>query len=131
MSQREGLDLKAHKRLPNGKFDLNQWNSTYWNRFSNCLKWCNEKNIIIQIEVWDRFNYSQEHWQESPWRPYNNINYTSAKLKQALDNPRTYTFIDISQVNSRTFNEDHSNNVKWIAEQAIGEIGLPSPAEKQ
>ncbi len=224
MSQREGLDLKPHKRLTNGKFNLNQWNSTYWNRFSNCLKWCNERNIIIQIEVWDRFDYSQEHWQESPWRPYNNINYTSeesglannypahawrdrqpffhtipgmsrykkqydiirgfqerfvakmlsyslryanvlycmnnetstdpkwglywmnfirdkasnenlevhvtdmfddawkpqssAKLRQALDNPRIYTFIDISQVNSRAFNEAHWNNVKWIAEQA-------------
>lgn len=224
MSQREELDLKPHKRLANGKFDLNRWNSTYWNRFSNCLEWCSEKNIIIQIEVWDRFDYSQEHWQKSPWRPVNNINYTSeqsglannypapawrdrqpffhtipvmsrykkqydiirgfqerfvakmlsyslrygnvlycmnnetstdskwgrywmnfirgkasnkglevhvtdmfddawkpqssAKLREALDNPRIYTFLDISQVNSRTFNEAHWNNVKWIAEEA-------------
>ncbi len=224
MSQREGLDLKPHKRLDDGKFDLDEWNSTYWNRFSNCLKWCDERNIIIQIEVWDRFDYSQEHWQKSPWRPYNNVNYTSeesglannypahawrdkqpffhsipgmsqykkqydiirnyqerfvakmlsyslrygnvlycmnnetstdpiwgcywmtftkgkasekglevhvtdmfddvwkpqssAKLRQALDSPRIYTFLDISQVNSRTFNEAHWNNVKWVVKQA-------------
>jgi hypothetical protein len=224
MSQREGLDLKAHKRLANGKFDLTQWNPTYWNRFSNCLKWCSEKDIIIQIEVWDRFDFSQEHWQNSPWRPANNINYTpeqsglannypvppwrdkqpffhsvpgmsryrkqydlirqfqekfvsrmlsyslkypnvlycmnnetstpqqwgqywmnfikkaaadkgvevyvtdmfddvwkpqsSEKLKQAFDNPQLYPFIDISQVNSRTFNEAHWTNLMWIMDCA-------------
>ena len=224
MSQREGLDLKAHKRLANGKFDLKQWNPTYWNRFSNCLKWCSRKDIIIQIEVWDRFDFAQEHWQISPWRPANNINYTSeqsglanaypappwrdrqpffhtipgmsryrkqydivrqfqekfvarmlsyslkypnvlycmnnetstppewgqywmkfikkaaaekgvevyvtdmfddvwkpqssAKLKQAFDNPKLYPFIDISQVNSRSFNEDHWKNLMWIMDRA-------------
>jgi hypothetical protein len=223
MSQREGLDLKPHKRLADGKFDLRQWNPTYWDRFSNCLKWCSERNIIIQIEVWDRFDYSQEHWQKSPWRPANNINYTSeqsglannypapawrdrqpffhtipgmtrykkqydvvrgfqekfvarmlsysleypnvlycmnnetsttqkwgqywmkfikdnaaekgvevyvtdmfddvwkpqssAKLRQAFDNPQVYLFIDISQVNSRTFHEAHWKNLMWIMNQ--------------
>ena len=33
MSQREGLDLKAHKLLPNGKFDLDQWNEEYRQQF--------------------------------------------------------------------------------------------------
>ncbi len=223
ISQREELDLKAHKRLANGKFDLRQWNPTYWNRFSNSLKWCSQRNIIIQIEVWDRFDYSQEHWENSPWRPANNVNYTSeqsglanaypapawrdrqpffhtipgmrrykkqydvvrqfqekfvsrmlsyslkygnvlycmnnetstppewgrywmkfikddaaesgvevyvtdmfddvwkpqssAKLRQAFDNPQVYPFIDISQVNSRTFNEAHWNNLMWIMNQ--------------
>ena len=224
MSQREGLDLKAHKKLDNGKFDLRQWNPTYWNRFSDCLKWCSEKNVIIQIEVWDRFDFAQEHWQSSPWRPANNVNYTSEqsglannypapawrdrqpffhtmatmsryrkqydivrqfqekfvarmlsyslkygnvlycmnnetstppewgqywmkfikktaaekgvevyvtdmfddvwkpqssdKLRQAFDNPQLYPFLDISQVNSRTFNEAHWNNLMWIMNRA-------------
>ena len=76
MSQREGVALKAHLRLPDGRFDLNQWNPVYWERFANCLAWCRERDIIIQIEVWDRFDYSQDMWQHSPWRPSNNINYT-------------------------------------------------------
>lgn len=80
MSQREGLDLKPHKRLPNGKFDLNQWNEDYWTRFENCLKWCDERGIIMQIEIWDRFDYvrtkEKDTWKISPWRPANNINYT-------------------------------------------------------
>jgi len=223
MSQREGLELKAHKRLANGKFDLEQWNPVYWERFENCLRWCRERDIIMQIEVWDRFDFSQEYWQTSPWRPGNNVNYTNAetglqenypapawrdrqpffhtipgmagynkrydivrrhqerfvakvlsysldygnvlycmnnetstapewgrywmkfirdraaekgievyvtdmfddgwnpqsssKIRQALDDPKTYSFIDISQVNSRTFNEAHWVNVKWLCDQ--------------
>jgi hypothetical protein len=223
MSQREGPDLKPHKRLADGKFDLRKWNPTYWDRFSNCLKWCRQRNIIIQIEVWDRFDYAQDNWKNSPWRPYNNVNYTleqsglannypapawrdrqpffhtipgmsrykkqydvvrgfqkefvarmlsyslkypnvlccmnnetstaprwgqywmklikdkaaekgvevyvtdmfddgwkpqsSAKLRQAFDNPQVYPFIDISQVNSRTFNEDHWKNLMWLMDQ--------------
>ncbi|UCC98899.1 MAG: hypothetical protein JSW66_03215 [Phycisphaerales bacterium] len=224
MSQREGLDLKPHKRRPDGKFDLNQWNTDYWDRFANCLRWCRQRDIIIQIEVWDRFDFSREHWQNSPWRPANNINYTSeqsglannypapayrdrqpffhtiagmplykkqleivrafqeefvskmlsyslrysnvlycmnnetstpaewgrywmrfikaraaaegaevyvtdmfddawkpkvsAKLKQAFDDPQAYGFLDVSQVNSRTFNQDHWENMIWISQQA-------------
>jgi Family of unknown function (DUF6298) len=223
MSQREGLDLKPHLRLPDGKFDLDQWNPFYWQRFANCLEWCRERDIIMQIEVWDRFDFSQEHWQNSPWRPANNINYngkqtglannypvhpwrdrqpffhtivgmkryqksyelvrayqerfvakmlsyslkypnvlycmnnetssppqwgqywmqfirdraqeqgvevyvtdmfddvwkpqTSAKLRLAFDNPKLYPFIDISQVNSRSFHEDHWTNLTWIIKQ--------------
>ena len=58
MSQREGKDLKPHKLLPDGKFDLDQWNQEYWKRFQNMLKWTAEREIIVQIEVWDRFDYS-------------------------------------------------------------------------
>ena len=224
MSQREGVELKAHKRLPDGKFDLNAWNDDYWQRFADCLRWCYERDIIVQIEVWDRFDFSQEHWQISPWRPQNNINYTaqesglagnypahpsrdqqpffhtvpgmrrydggksdlvrkyqekfvdkmldeslkypnvlycmdnetstdprwgqywmafirkraaeqgvtvfctdmfddvwnpkkSKKLRMAFDDPTMYPFLDVSQVNSRTFNEDHWDNIYWIAQQ--------------
>lgn len=223
MSQRESLDLKAHKRLADGKFDMDQWNAEYWKRFADCLRWCQQRDIVMQIEVWDRFDFSQEQWQNSPWRPGNNINYTneqtglaekyaaqpwrdrqpffhsipgmagykkqydiirryqerfvekmlsyslrypnvlycmnnetstapawgrywmkfieekaareganvyvtdmfddgwkpqtSAKLRQAFDDSDTYDFIDVSQVNSRTFNQDHWTNILWLVER--------------
>jgi len=79
MSQREGPDRKPHKRLPNGKFDMDRWNEDYWARFARCLKWCKERDIIIQIEVWDRFDFSRDHWETSPWNPRNNVNYTYAQ----------------------------------------------------
>jgi hypothetical protein len=78
MSQREGQELKPHKLLPDGKFDLDQWNEDYWARFQNMLKWTDERDIIVQIEVWDRFDYAERNWEESPWNPKNNVNYDFA-----------------------------------------------------
>lgn len=223
MSQREGLDLKPYHRRADGKFDLDRWNTDYWERFANCLKWCRERDIVIQIEVWDRFDYSRKYWEHSPWRPSNNVNYTSEqsglaehyprhagadrqpffhtvpgmkryrrkydlirghqerfvdkmlshslpygnvlycmnnetstptawgqywmqfirdraakagvvvyatdmfddgwkpeqsdKLREAIDRPNLYPFIDISQVNSRNFNQDHWDRFYWVVRQ--------------
>jgi hypothetical protein len=47
------------------------------------------------------------------WKPQ-----SSEKLRQAFDNPQLYPFIDISQVNSRTFNEAHWTNLMWIMDRA-------------
>ncbi|MFC1714258.1 DUF6298 domain-containing protein [Candidatus Poribacteria bacterium] len=83
MSQREGKDLRPHKLLPDGKFDLDQWNEEYWQRFADMLKWTAERDIVVQLEVWDRFDYTDAHdwnlWQESPWRSANNVNYTTTE----------------------------------------------------
>jgi hypothetical protein len=223
MSQREGIDLKPHLRIGEMKFDLDKWNPEYWQRFENFLKWCDERDIVIQIEVWDRFDFSRDLWEHSPWRPINNVNYTadevgfknvygqhpsrdvqpffhsvpgmkmytkklelirdyqekfvdkmlsyslgysnvlycmnnetstpvewgrywmafirkraaearvevmvadmfddgwkprqSEKFQVAFENPEIYSFIDVSQVNSRTFNEDHWDNVIWLAKE--------------
>ncbi|MDP6779418.1 MAG: hypothetical protein QGI83_21875 [Candidatus Latescibacteria bacterium] len=76
MSQREGAELKPHNLLPDGRFDLDQWNEEYWTRFRNMLKWTAERDIFVQIEVWDRFDYSTLNWETSPWNPGNNVNYT-------------------------------------------------------
>ncbi|MGK0189737.1 MAG: hypothetical protein ACI9R3_005554 [Verrucomicrobiales bacterium] len=83
MSQRESQDLKPYKLLPDGMFDLDQWNEDFWKRFEDFLQWTAERDIIVQIEVWDRFDYSDgpgwNIWQRSPWRPANNINYDGAQ----------------------------------------------------
>lgn len=215
----KGFEVDPFERLPDGRFDLEKWNEEYWRRFEDCLTACEERGVIVQIEVWDRFDYSREHWEASPWRPANNVNYTveesglanhypqpawrdkqpffhsipemplydskldlvrkyqegivekmlayslahgnvlycmdnetstppkwglhwmrliqerakekgvevfvtdmfddgwkpaaSHKLRLALDRPQDYTFIDLSQVNSRTFNEEHWNRITW------------------
>jgi hypothetical protein len=88
MSQREGHDLKPHRLLADGKFDLDRWNDEYWKRFANCLKWCEERGIVIQIEVWDRFDYSTQNWETSPWNPKNNVNYTYEQTGFAPEYPQ-------------------------------------------
>lgn len=87
LSQREGKNLKAHQLLPNGKFDMNQWNKEYWKRFENMLKWTADREIFVQIEVWDRFDYSTTNWETSPWNPKNNVNYSYEQTGFASQHP--------------------------------------------
>lgn len=225
--QDQGFEIYPYKKLDSGKYDLTQWNDAYWERFSDFLTWTEERDIIVQIEVWDRFDYSREHWEASPWRPVNNVTYTvadtglknnypdhphrdqqpffhtipgmpryssefdlirelqerlvakmlsislehdhvlycmnnetstpvewglrwmafirnaaaqrdkrvyvtdmfddgyephrSAKVAYAYSNPELYGFIDISQVNSRVFNEQHWNRIVWAVDHIDGE----------
>ncbi|HID21909.1 MAG TPA: hypothetical protein EYP14_05850, partial [Planctomycetaceae bacterium] len=76
----KGFEVYPFKRLPNGKYDLNEWNEVYWRRFDNMLRWTAEREIIVQIEVWDRFDYSDHrgsnNWSRHPYNPKNNVNYT-------------------------------------------------------
>ena len=221
------FEVYPYHRQKDGKYDLSKWNDVYWKRFENLLRWTAERDIIVQIEVWDRFDYTDakkvKYWQPNPWRPANNINYTarqtglaatyrdhpardkhpffhtipgmsqyqrrydrirhfqerfvekmlsyslprgnvlycmnnetstdpkwgqywmafirkraraagveiyatdmfddvykaekSKKLRLQFDSPKMYPFIDISQVNSRNFNEKHWNKLIWIVRQ--------------
>jgi hypothetical protein len=72
----KGFEVYPFKQLPDGKYDLEQWNDEYWRRFENLLKWTEERDIIVQIEVWDRFDYSTNKWPPHPYNPKNNVNYT-------------------------------------------------------
>ena len=77
MSSRDNGNVFPFLRLANGKFDLDRWNPEYWNRFQNLLKLTSERDIIVQIEIWDRFDHSQDFWLSSPWNPVNNVSYTT------------------------------------------------------
>jgi hypothetical protein len=71
-----GNEVYPFLKLPNGKYDLDQWNEEYWTRFANLLKWTAEREIIVQIEVWDRFDYSTDKWPPHPYNPANNVTYS-------------------------------------------------------
>jgi hypothetical protein len=81
MSDRPDHDFEVYPylRLTDGRYDLNQWNDEYWQRFENMLRWTAERNIIVQIEVWDRFDHARDNWEKLPYNPKNNINYTYAQ----------------------------------------------------
>ncbi len=76
----KGFEVYAFQRLPNGKYDLEQWNDEYWRRFENMLRLTHQRDIIVQIEVWDRFDYTDNResfrWQRHPYNPANNVNYS-------------------------------------------------------
>ncbi len=228
MSDRDEGDAYPYAQLADGRYDLDQWNEEYWRRFAELMRLAYERDIIVQIEVWDRFDLSDTrgmgNWQRHPYRPANNVNYTeeqsglgdaypdhpsadrhpfyhtipgmeqyrphydllrgyqerfvakmlahslpygnvlycmnnetstdprwgqywmafikvhaaaaglevfvtdmfddgwrpeqSEKIRLELDHPKLYDFIDISQVNSRNFGEDHWRRLRWVVEQA-------------
>ncbi len=78
MSDRKdkGFELYPFKRQASGKYDLDQWNDAYWKRFGRFLAETAKRDIIVQIEVWDRFDYSRDNWPGHPYNPKNNVNYS-------------------------------------------------------
>jgi len=74
--QDKGFELYPFHRLADGRYDLDQWSDEYWQRFHNMLTWTAERQIIVQIEVWDRFDYARDNWEPHPFNPKNNVNYT-------------------------------------------------------
>ena len=87
MSSRDTGNGQPFKKLPSGKYDLDQWDDGYWKKFADFLTWTAQRDIVVQIEVWDRFDYSREQWKPSPYNPGNNVNYTSSESGLAADYP--------------------------------------------
>jgi hypothetical protein len=80
MSHRNEGNVFAYQRV-DGKFDLDQWNDEYWRRFEDFLRLTHARNIIVQIEVFDRHDLSTDHqthggWSKHPFNPVNNRNYS-------------------------------------------------------
>ncbi len=82
MSDRKdkGFEVYPFRQRDDGKYDLNAWNDAYWQRFERMLRETARRNIIVQIEIWDRFDYTDSNganrWQIHPYNPRNNVNYT-------------------------------------------------------
>jgi hypothetical protein len=75
-----------HRDGESGLYDLGRFNDAYWTRFRDFLKMTAERDIIVQIEIWDRWDYGvvwgggayrAEAWSAHPFNPKNNVNYTS------------------------------------------------------
>jgi len=81
MSDRKdkGVETYPFLRRDDGKYDLTRWNDDYWSRFERMLHETAKRRIFVQIEIWDRFDYTDhrsERWQIHPYNPKNNVNYT-------------------------------------------------------
>jgi hypothetical protein len=83
-----GFEVQPYKKSADGKYDLDQWNDEYWNRFENMLRLTAERDIIVQVEVWAFHDFGYRFWNRHPLRPANNINYSASNtsLKAAYSN---------------------------------------------
>ncbi|MHC4440641.1 MAG: hypothetical protein ACYS3S_25105, partial [Planctomycetota bacterium] len=74
----QGFDFCAKS---GNKYDLNTMNGPFWKRIKMFISEAKNRDIIVQIEVWDRFDLidgSWGGWPVSPWNPKKNKNYTTA-----------------------------------------------------
>jgi hypothetical protein len=78
-----------HKDEGTGLYDLDRWNEDYWDLFRDFLEMTSQRNIIVQIEIWDRWDFGPDRypeylaygWSAHPFNPKNNINYTTEGTK--------------------------------------------------
>jgi hypothetical protein len=52
------------------------------------LRLAEERGIIVQVEDWDRFDSSRDHWPPPPYNPRNNLNDTAEESGLAQDYPK-------------------------------------------
>lgn len=78
LSSRDAGDVWPFQRDASSElYDLSRPGVAYWQRFARFLELAAEREIVAQIEVWDRFDYARAPWQENPFNPKNNVNYTA------------------------------------------------------
>ncbi len=79
MSSRDSGNVWPFARTTEGLYDLERASEAYYDRFAHLLELAEERGVIVQIELWDRFDYARAPWLSNPFRPANNVNYTVAE----------------------------------------------------
>jgi len=92
----QGFDFCAKS---DALYDLNKMTGPFWTRIEMFIAEARKRNIIVQIEVWDRFDLidgSWGSWPVSPWNPKNNTNYTTASsgLAQSYRSYNVHPFLE-------------------------------------
>ncbi len=132
MSDRRDRDFEVYpfRRRPDGRYDLDRWNGEYWQRFERLLRETAKRNIVVQIEIWDRFDYTDcrgsNRWRIHPYNPKNNVNYTAAQSGFADRYPRhpganrqPFFFTAPKQRNNRTVLRYQQRFVNKLLEHAL------------
>ncbi len=88
MSSRDSGNAWPFLLQTDGSYDLDRWNEVYWERFESLLRLTYERDIIVQIEVWDRFDFSTDFWKANPFNPANNVNYSKDECGMEEEYPR-------------------------------------------
>ena len=81
MSDRDEDDVYAFAEVEEGVYDLTEWNEAYWDRLENFLRETSERDIIVQLTLWDHFDFHEGH----PWHPSSNVNYGSEVVSEEED----------------------------------------------
>ena len=88
MSSRDAGNVWPFARGSDGRYDLDRLNEEYFARLEALLSLALERGVIVQIEMWDRFDFAREPWLDNPYRPANNRNYTPEQSGLENEYPR-------------------------------------------
>jgi len=78
MSDRDEDNVYAFARVGD-RYDLDTWNEEYCRRLESFLRLAADRDVIVQIELWDMWDLMRGNWTRHPFNPLNNINYTAAE----------------------------------------------------
>ena len=86
------LGIHSFKKDNTGTFDLNMPQGEYWQRLSTFITEAEKRDVIVELEIWDRFDWFGKNWQACPFNPKNNINYTyeNTNLKPSYERGEIY-----------------------------------------
>ena len=59
------------------KFDLEQWNPAYFERYRDFLTEAATLGVVVEVTLFSSY-YQEAHWNISPFNPANNVNETEA-----------------------------------------------------
>jgi hypothetical protein len=129
MSSRDSGNVWPFHRNDDGLYDLDRLSEEYFGRFETLLRETAARNIIVQIELWDRFDFAREPWLENPYRPANNVNYTVEESGMADEYPNHPGSNDNPFFRSVPAHDDHATLLKYQHAQIdrLLEIALEYP----
>jgi hypothetical protein len=64
---------------PDGRFDLTRWDPVYWTRLDRLLTQARARGMIVELELFNRFDFWRDFWETSAWNPARNVTYTEAE----------------------------------------------------
>jgi len=72
MSDRKAADVSPFERDADGTYDLERWNDPYWDRLAAFLEETAERDIVVELTLWDQHDFATSRWADHAWNPANN-----------------------------------------------------------
>jgi len=70
------VGFESYERTAGGLYDLTKPGGAYWDRLETFVVEAENLGVIVEIEIWDRFDWFGVNWEYCPFNPVNNMNYT-------------------------------------------------------
>ncbi len=74
--RKKKASVYAFAEVESETYDLSTWNEEYWNRLDNFLEATYERDVIVELTLWDQHDFGGDRWDDHPWNPERNVNYS-------------------------------------------------------